>query len=263
MRLAADETLERFDENVVRVSTLEDLDDELIDECIGEQIKDPFFSRSNYLEEFKENYDEELEDANDDPDEISRINTIASNFYYKIIYMIENKFNLEIDHDVVESLSNDALRNVAEGLYEFFIVNYVDNVSYYLSDRVISFKDNIIDTLKDGNTNNVVMSALVAKINDKGYAYILANINKSINIVKDMETSPEEFINVFNGEEFGTAIVKYSILNGIICGDFVNDFLRPTLGHSQDDMYDLVVLNVQQAVYRDYRKFIRAKAGEN
>ena len=262
MRLAADETLDRFDDNVVRVSTLEDLDDELIDECISEQIESPYFSRSNYLEEFKENFDEEIEEANDDGEEIARLTQIANNFYFKVIYMIEKRFDLSIDHDVVESLTNEAIRNVAEGLYEFFIVNYIDNVSKYLSSQIIWNKDSIIDVLKDETGNNVVMNALVAKISDKGYAYILGNINRSINIVKDTETTPEEFIDVFNIDEFGTMIVKYAISNGIICGDFVDSFLKPILGHTQDDVYDIVALNVQLAVYRDYRKSIRAKAGE-
>jgi hypothetical protein len=264
MRLSADETLERFDDEVLRVSTLEDLDNELIDECISEQISNPFFSRSNFLEEFKENYDEEMDEANGDGDELNRLRLIANNFYFKVIYMIEKKFELDIDHDVVESLTGDAIRNIAEGLYEFFIVNYVDNISYYLSSRVIDYKDNIVEYLKDEKTmNNPIMNSIFNRIPDKTYALLLGNINRSINIVKDIEITPEEFIAIFNEEEFGTAIVRYAITNGIICGDFTKAFLRPTLGHTQDDMYDMVALNVQQAVYRDYRKSIRSKAGEN
>jgi hypothetical protein len=147
-------------------------------------------------------------------------------------------------------------------MYEFFIINYVDNVSNYLSSKVIWNKDAIVDVIKDEHGNNVVMTALTAKINDKTYAYLLGNINRAINLVKDDEITPSEFIEEFNSDEFGTVIVKYAINTGLICGDFVNDFLDPILGHSQDDMYDIVALNVQQAVYRDYRKYIKAKAGE-
>ena len=261
-RLAADETIERFDDDVVRVSTLEDLDNELIDECISEQINNPFFSRSNFLEEFKENYDDEIDDANDDSEEISRLRNIARNFYFKIIYMIEKKFELDIDHDVVESMTDSAVRNLAEGLYEFFIVNYVDNISEYLSNRVIWYKDDIVEALKDENMNNPIMNSIFTRITDRGYALVLGNINRSISIVKELDTTPEDFIEVFSEEEFGTAIVRYAIKNGIICGNFIEAFMHPTLGHSQDDIYDMVVLNVQQAVYRDYRKFIRSKAGE-
>jgi hypothetical protein len=128
--------------------------------------------------------------------------------------------------------------------------------------RVIIDGFSIVDVIKDEHGNNVVMNALTAKINDKSYAYLLGNINRAINLVKDDEITPSEFIEEFNSDEFGTVIVKYAINTGLICGDFVNDFLDPILGHSQDDMYDIVALNVQQAVYRDYRKYIKAKAGE-
>lgn len=261
-KLTAEEKLEPFNEDVVRVSTLEDLDNELIDECISEQIANPFFTRSNFLEEFKENYDEEIEDANDDSDEISRLRHIANNFYYKVIYMIEEKFKLDIDHDIVESLSDDAVRNIAEGTYEFFVVNYVDNISEYLANKIIWYKDDIVDALKDESMNNPIMNSIFTRIKDKGYALILGNINRSVNIVKELDIGPEDFIANFNEEEFGTAIVRYAITNGIICGNFVKAFLEPTLGHCQDDIYDMVVLNVQQAVYRDYRKYIRNKVGD-
>jgi len=141
-------------------------------------------------------------------------------------------------------------------------VNYVDNLSFYLANRIIDNKDDIASALKD-NSGDIVVNALSAKINDNTYACILSNINRSIDMIKSMDTEPGDFIEVFNCDEFGVTLVKYAIKNGIICGDFVDSFLKPVLGHCQDDIYDIIVLNVQQAVYRDYRKFIRNKAGEN
>ena len=63
-----DDNVEVFGDEVVKMPMLKEVSGELIVECIDEQLADPTSTNINFLETFKENYDDDVEDANGDDD---------------------------------------------------------------------------------------------------------------------------------------------------------------------------------------------------
>ena len=256
MRIIADDNLDYYDHDLIQVTPLEDLSDDLIDECLEEQIKIPGSSKSNYLEEFRESHEDQIDEASDadDNEAVGKLNGVAASFYRRTIDMIDKRFGLDIDEDMIDDMDLTTLRNISEGLYEFFVVNYINNASHYLATKIIKNRHAIYSILKEENRDDIVTKTLKIRVKDPEFAYILANINRAIELMRsDENASPELFVWLFNEEEFGVAIVKYCVMNGIINGDFVEKFLDITFGRIQDDLYDIIALQIQQTIYQAYK----------
>lgn len=247
-----DDSLEQFGDDVIRVSPLKDLSDELIEESISEQISNPFSSKSDFLEEFKENMNNDIEEAGEDDDMVNEIAKTSDNFYTKVLQLLDKQFKLGLDEDLVYSLTGDSLRNFCEGLYEFFVINYEENLSTFITKRIIESKDAICDVIK-GDRKDVVSISYKNKIKDPSFAVILANIGAAIMAIKDLEIEPEDFIEYFNEERFDTAILRYGIENHMINGDFIENFVKPVYPDTKTDINDIITIEVQHGVFDKYR----------
>jgi hypothetical protein len=250
-----DDVVEPFgdDDDVIRLSPLEELSQDLLSESIKYQIQNPFSSKTNLLQEFIDEYDETAEwlDGNDEATYTN--NNIAMNFYVSVIKMIDEKFKLDIDYTTIESLNVDGLRNLTEGLYTFFIIKYEKNVAKYLTGLILDFKDTIIDNLdKDGlDTDSVSYVSYKRKLTNPKDVYIFTEINNVIQQIRTIELSVDDFIEYFNEEKFEVAIVKYAVDNFIITGEFVKDFLEPVFGYDvQNDDFDRIISDVLQNLFK-------------
>ena len=250
-----DDVVEPFgdDDDVIRLSPLEELSQDLLSESIKYQIQNPFSSKTNLLQEFIDEYDETAEwlDGNDEATYTN--NNIAMNFYVSVIKMIDEKFKLDIDYTTIESLNADGLRNLTEGLYTFFIIKYEKNVAKYLTGLILDFKDTIIDNLdKDGlDTDSVSYVSYKRKLTNPKDVYIFTEINNVIQQIRTIELSVDDFIEYFNEEKFEVAIVKYAVDNFIITGEFVKDFLEPVFGYDvQNDDFDRIISDVLQNLFK-------------
>ena len=250
-----DDVVEPFgdDDDVIRLSPLEELSQDLLSESIKYQIQNPFSSKTNLLQEFIDEYDETAEwlDGNDEATYTN--NNIAMNFYVSVIKMIDEKFKLDIDYTTIESLNVDGLRNLTEGLYTFFIIKYEKNVAKYLTGLILDFKDTIIDNLdKDGlDTDSVSYVSYKRKLTNPKDVYIFTEINNVIQQIRTIELSVDDFIGYFNEEKFEVAIVKYAVDNFIITGEFVKDFLEPVFGYDvQNDDFDRIISDVLQNLFK-------------
>lgn len=258
---ALDDDVMVFGDDVIRTPMLKDLSGELLVECIDEQLADPTYSQINFLEAFKESYNEDYDEAYGDDDGITEIKNIADDFYWQTILKISKKFDLGISEDAVGDIGGEDLQNLAEGLYEFFVINYTNNVTTYLTNMCISMKMALADTIKDNKAypNDIVTDVMASRIHDAAYAVILANINSAVNMVKDIEMDTANFIDFFNEELFSVTVVKLAIKNQIITGDFVPAFLEPLYSRTQDGTYDTIVMQVQQNLYQEYQKEYKGK----
>jgi hypothetical protein len=251
-----DENIEVFGDEVIKMPMLKEVSGELIVECIDEQIADPTSTKINFLETFKENYDDDLEDANGDDDAVKEINDIARDFYCNVLDKINNKYHLGLDTDVVYATSGESLQNLADGLYQFFLVDYQENITTYISKMIIIMKDALAESIqKDKESeNDVVTDVMTKKIKNASYGIILANINAAINLVKDMEMDIADFVKLFDEEYFPVAILRYTIKNNLVNGDFVQAFLDPFFNRIQDDVYDEIMLTIQQKIFEEYKR---------
>lgn len=251
-----DDNVEVFGDEVVKMPMLKEVSGELIVECIDEQLADPTSTNINFLETFKENYDDDVEDANGDDDGIKELNDIARDFYTNVLDKLNKKYQLGLDEDEVYSTGGDTLRNITDGLYQFFLVDYQDNITNYISKMIIIMKDALAESIQKEkkNKNDVVTDVMTRKIKNASYGTILANINAAINLVKDMEMDTADFVNMYDEEYFPVAILKYCIKNNLVNGDFVPAFLQPFYMRIQDDAYDEIMLTIQQKIFEEYKR---------
>ena len=252
---AVDDELQSFGDEALNVPCLKDLHDELLVECLDEQIKNPTSSKVFYLDEFSEAYESDMEEAKDDDDEKAELNKIHDKLYMTVLEKIDDAYGLDLDKDTVFSLPRETLRTFTEGIYEFFVVNYEENVITYFTSLIGKFQDAIADELmKAKEGKDIVSNFYRDKIKDQTSAIIIANINSAIESMKSIEVEPIEFIELFDSERFSVAIVKSAIEKGLINGDFTKNFLEPIFRNSQDDMFDGIVVSVRQNIYNNYKE---------
>lgn len=250
------DNVEVFGDEVIRMPMLKELSGELLVECIDEQIDDPTSTKINFLETFKESYDEDLEEATGDDDGIKELNDIANEFYYSVLGKLNKKYQLGLDEDVIFSSGGPDLQNITDGLYQFFLIDYQENITTYISKMIIAMKDALSEniTKEKLSNNDAVTSAMGKKIKNGAYATILANINAAINLIKEIEMDPLDFVKLFDDEVFSVAVLKYGIKKGLINGDFVSAFIKPFYDRIQDDVYDEIMLNIQQYIFEEYKR---------
>ena len=248
-----DDDITSFGDDTLTVPCLKDLHDELLVECLDEQIKNPTSSHVYYLDEFKEAYEEDMEEANDDEDEKKELKSIHDRFYKTVLDKINRQYDLGLDEDVAFSLPSETLRTLAEGIYEFFIVEYTENVTEYFTEMVDKFQEALVTEItKNSDLKDIVSDFFKDKIKDESSAIIVANMNGAIKYLKDIDIDPGEFIDLFDCEKFSVAVVKNAIENGVITGNFIKRFLAPVFSKSQGDVFDGIVVNTRQNVYEKY-----------
>ena len=74
-------------------------------------------------------YENETSDLDKSSQEYLDNNSLAWSFYHKIFDLINDKFGLEANQDTIDGLNLDGIRNIAEGFYTFFILNYEKNIT--------------------------------------------------------------------------------------------------------------------------------------
>jgi hypothetical protein len=243
--------------DIIRISPLAELSTDLITENIKSQIENPYTSRVDFLQQFAEEYEEDMHDLDEESDEFQTNNSIAREFYSNIIELIDKRFGLEIDYEKLEDLNLTGIRNIAEGLYTFFILKYQRNISKYISKMIYDHEDELVDDiLKDGvDTDNVSYASWNKKLSNKRHVHILSNINRVIHEVASMDIELDDFIQYFNTEKFEVAVIKIAIENFIIQGSFVKEFTGVVFANDlQNDIYDDIVCDVQHFLYKKYCK---------
>ena len=242
-------------ETIIEVSELEELSQELIDGFIDAQIKRPYDIRSNFVENFTEEYEKLMIVQSDDDEALATLRSDAREFYEDIIARIDKRYRLDIDFDVVEELDFSGVKNVCEALYEFFIVNYTKNIAKYLARITMVNREDIVNELKSRTEiKDVSTIGQIEKLGDNDYAVIMANINDTLSIAKSIMVDPLDFIALYNADHFDVAVLQSCIENHVVNGDFVGDFIGYIFGDVQDYIYDEVVASVQQRILKFYEE---------
>ena len=253
MIITNDRDFSPIGETIIEVSELEELSQELIDGFIDAQIKRPYDIRSNFVENFTEEYEKLMIVQSDDDEAIRSLRSDAREFYDDIITRIDKRYKLDIDFDIIEELDFSGIKNVCEALYEFFIVNYTKNIAKYLARVTLTNREDIVNELTSRTEiKDVSTIGQIEKLGDNEYATIMANINDTMSIAKSIEIDPLDFIALFNADHFDVAVIQSCIENHLINGDFVGNFVGYIFGDAQDYIYDEVVAAVQQRILKSY-----------
>ena len=243
-----------INDDIIRISPLTDISNELLEETIKTQIENPYNAVTDCLEEFRESYYDELDEHEGDEEMIETIHSSAREFYVAVIELIDKKFNLGVDFELVGELDTDSISNIAEAIYEFFIIKYSHNISKCIVKLILNNFDQIINYLSANKSTNASIISYKKKLQSKESAMILSNINTAIGCVKTLELDPMDFINLFNIDKFEVAVTAYAIENNIINGNFTGKFLAPIVDRIQDEIYDEVVRDVQSYLYHKFKK---------
>lgn len=263
MILTHDNDFEVLGDSVIEVSPLKDLSQELLDEFISIQIKEPFEMRTNFVENFTDEVDLLAINNGDDEDYVKQIRDEANEFYLTIIHKIEDQFRLDIDPDVIDALDRHGIQNVCEALYEFFTVNYTKNVAKYLARVTLGNVDVILDELANNEkAKDVSTMALNQKVDDEVFATLLANINLVVSIAKDINIEPIDMMQYFNQDNFDVSVIRYCIEEHVINGNFRKPFLDLIFDNDQDYVYDGIVADVYQYFLQQYAE-LKMKAQES
>ena len=263
MILTHDNDFEVLGDSVIEVSPLKDLSQELLDEFISIQIKEPFEMRTNFVENFTDEVDLLAINNGDDEDYVKQIRDEANEFYLTIIHKIEDQFRLDIDPDVIDALDRHGIQNVCEALYEFFTVNYTKNVAKYLARVTLGNVDVILDALANNEkAKDVSTMALKQKVDDEVVATLLANIKLVVSIAKDINIEPIDMMQYFNQDNFDVSVIRYCIEEHVINGNFRKPFLDLIFDNDQDYVYDGIVADVYQYFLQQYAE-LKMKAQES
>lgn len=263
MILTHDNDFEVLGDSVIEVSPLKDLSQELLDEFISIQIKEPFEMRTNFVENFTDEVDLLAINNGSDEDYVKQIRDEANEFYLTIIHKIEDQFRLDIDPDVIDALDRHGIQNVCEALYEFFTVNYTKNVAKYLARVTLGNVDVILDELANNEkAKDVSTLALKQKVDDEVFATLLANINLVVSITKDINIEPIDMMQYFNQDNFDVSVIRYCIEEHVINGNFRKPFLDLVFDNDQDYVYDGIVADVYQYFLQQYAE-LKMKAQES
>lgn len=244
------------DDDIIHTSPLQELSDDLLEDGIKTQMEDPYNAHVDFLEQFAEQYLESMDEIDQDDEQYNKNKDIAWNFYQKVLEMLDKRFGLDLDVEKLGSLSIEGSKNIAEGLYTFFILKYNRNISKYIIKLIIDNEEALADALrkKDKNQENVSFSSWSRKLKDPKYVYLISHVNEVIETVRTMDVDPSDFIEYFNLEKFEVAVVEYAIRNMIIIGDFVPFFVGIVFdGDVQNDVYDDIVGEVQHTLYKRYK----------
>ena len=263
MILTHDNDFEVLGDSVIEVSPLKDLSQELLDEFISIQIKEPFEMRTNFVENFTDEVDLLAINNGDDEDYVKQIRDEANEFYLTIIHKIEDQFRLDIDPDVIDALDRHGIQNVCEALYEFFTVNYTKNVAKYLARVTLGNVDVILDELANNEkAKDVSTLALKQKVDGEVFATLLANINLVVSIAKDINIEPIDMMQYFNQDNFDVSVIRYCIEEHVINGNFRKPFLDLVFNNDQDYVYDGIVADVYQYFLQQYAE-LKMKAQDS
>ena len=253
MILTNDNEFEVLGDNVIEVSPLKDLSQELLDEFISTQIREPFEMRTNFVENFSDEADLLAINNGEDEEYVKQLRNEANDFYLAIIRKIEDQFRLDIDPDVIDALDHQGTQNVCEALYEFFTVNYTKNVAKYLARVTLGNLDVILDELSHNEkAKDVSTLAMKQKVDDEVFATLLANINVVLSIAKDINIEPIDMMQYFNQDNFDISVIRYCIEEHVINGNFRRPFLDLVFNNDQDYVYDGIVADVYQYFLQQY-----------
>jgi hypothetical protein len=235
---------------------LNNLTDELLLENIYDQIETPIldlYDPTNFIDVFESRYKFLSVRFKDTPDFIIALNDTRRHFYISIFDKVCNKFGFEID------LTTERTYVITKVLYEFFILNYKENILNFITEYITENKKSLVASFDDGSKNLDLVS-LKKVFKNKNDAVILSNIYRIIDIITRQELSaknilglitqvdPSEFSNFFIESLF----IKDDVVS--IKDSFSNVFLNVLI--KKGDGYTKIINELQMELFSIFPKKI-------
>lgn len=193
---------------------LNSIDIDYIEESIEDQLTNllTIENKQNYLKIF----DKQLKDS--DIDE-NRLKDIKESVYLSIIDEISNKFNIEIDTE------NANIKRLGKTMYKFFVMDYSENLVYFLEMYILENKEFITSELsKLGYINTKKIDNI-----DESMSIVLKNLSEVINIINSQDIDFSDYLSYISMHSEANAAVEEMI-------DMVNDCVEDS-----DEVFTLII----------------------
>ena len=227
------------------------LTDELLVESITDQINNPssiFYDKSNYLDTFNTRYNYINTRFKDVPDLLQAVKEAKSEFYANVFKQICDKFGLTLDEDINE---ND-MYVMTTVLYEFLVINYVDNVTGFVIQYILNNKKSIIENFanKDKKLENISLNKKVKNSND---VIILASMYKIVEHIISLGLTTNDIlryiISADEGEFNNYFMNKYFVQEEVITSTKFDDVFFSVL-NKENDSYMRMINEIQMEYLR-------------
>lgn len=231
---------------------------ELIKEEIEEQINNTFTkSKMNFLELYRDRYKYFKEEYADNEEFIQQLKAVRNQTYEKIIELIADKFNLNYE---------EINPKRAKDLYEFFVLNYDQNVTAFIINFIIAKRKWIVTEIKNSSTSRTRDTSYVSTkelIVNQQEALIVTQANKIIfDIIptafdNDDDTEFLKYIVDYDDTSVNVAIRKlFMEKHSISCADnLLDQFLGPVL--RKEDGYTEIKSTVVTELYNIFAKNVK------
>ena len=239
------QNLENMDyaiEEALSDDRLNSIDIDYLTEQISEQLNNLLSSgnKKNFLKSFEKQLDDVslLKTETD-------IKSIRESVYNLIINNISEKFDMEIDID------NVSIKKVTKQFYKFFVLNYIDNLSYFIKSYIIENLDDIIFDLKH---NEHISTKKINEIENQSISIIMNNIGDVIEIIynKDIDFSDFLYYIGLHPESDSSVEEMKEYLNTIIenSDSVVEKLLNPLV--NEEEGFGEIYVNIQMDLYNDF-----------
>ena len=175
----------------------------------------------------------------------SDIKSIKESMYNLIIENIAEKFDMEIDVD------NANIKKVSKQFYKFFVLNYIDNLSYFIKSYIVENLDDIVFDLKH---NDHITTKKINEIDNINITMVMNNIGDVIDIIYNKNLDFSDFLYYLGMHpESGSCVEEMkSYLNDVIeDADSVTQKLMEPLINEEEGFGEIFV-NIQMDLYNDF-----------
>lgn len=231
-------------DEVISDQRMDEIDYEYFIDGIEYQLNNPMEHQSlkNFLKKFENSVDSsELKDEEK--------STLKEKMYINIVNKIQEKFNFTITTDSIS-------KKMAKYFYKFFVLDYIDNITNFISQYLITYADSLKADLLEEYSKNEINFDQNDPQGENSLFLLIINIKNVIKIISSYNLSFDEILNIMNSHPDASASVKEMInYNEEFMGDTENivDFIFSSL-INENGGFSNILTSVQWYIYSNFVK---------
>lgn len=227
--------------------------EEFVEDEIGAQVTTNIFDseKRNYVEFYIEKYKYLKTLYEDDTERLPELRENKEEFIDNIITKVSETFNVEIDEEHRST-------KMAKTLYNFFVLNYLENLEEFFFNYIQKNKKAIITEIKRTKTKvrDITTIASKSKFQNNNDALIINNISYILfDLIPSIELGPDfiDYILNYDDDITNTNMEKLISKEHItIDNDTYISFLEPFV--ERHDGYSVVLSNIVVRLYSEIKE---------
>lgn len=227
---------------------------ELLFEHIREQIKETFNSSPvNYLKSYNEQFKYLKDKFEDNTEILNDLKRTRRDSFEEVMAMIQKKFNFSIEED-----TKIKTKYAARALYEFFVLDYAENIKKFIVKYIVKNKKALTQEIKANKSKTKDVTSICNKAYfGQNEALILTELNYIIFKILPSHGFEEEFLEYIVDED--SSLTLDTIKEMFIENDYIyyednlfDTFMAPLF--EKKNGYSTIVSNVTVELYNIYNK---------